>query len=76
MIVFDKIADLKETEHHPIVSDKVSPVKGIGGTKTHRLVSEYLEIMRQSEAIVPCKTVPMRGLFDELLYFFNAMTSE
>jgi hypothetical protein len=76
MVDFDKIVDLKETEHNPIVSDKVPPVKGIGETKTHRLVLEYLEIMRQSEAIVPCKTVPMRGLFDELLYSFNAMTSE
>jgi len=35
-----------------------------------------LEIMRESEAILPRKTLSMQGLFDELLYSFNTMTFE
>jgi hypothetical protein len=44
MVVFDKIANLQDTDQNPIVSDKAPPVKGIGETKNHRLVLEDLEI--------------------------------
>jgi hypothetical protein len=46
MVVFDKTADLQDTEQNPIVSDKAPPVKGIRETKIHRLVLEDLEIKR------------------------------
>jgi hypothetical protein len=45
-------------------------------SQIHDPILGDLHIMRESETIVPRKTLSMRGRFDELLYSFNAMTFE